>query len=221
MINKILESAREAVADVRDGATLLVAGFGESGYAGHLMQAIVEQGNKDFTVVSNNAGYHDEGLAKLIRLGRVRKLICTFPNYPAATAFRKCYLAGEIELELVPQGTLVERIRAAGAGLGGFFTRTGADTDLAEGKETRIIDGELFVFEKPIHGDFALLRGNKGDRWGNVTYWRAQRNYNPVMAMAAGVAIAEVAELVPLGDLDPDAIVTPGTFIDRVVVCPA
>ena len=221
MINKIVESAREAVVDIRDGSTLLVAGFGEAGYAGHLMDAILEQGTKDLTVVSNNAGYNDQGLARLIELGRVRKLVCTFPNYSAATAFRKRYLAGEIELELVPQGTLVERIRAAGAGVGGFFTPTGAETDLSKGKETRLIDGELHVFEKPIRGDFALLRGNKADRWGNMTYWRAQRNYNPVMAMAADVAIAEVAEVVPLGDLDPDVIVTPGTFIDRVVACPA
>ena len=221
MINKILDTAREAVADIRDGATLLVAGFGESGYAGQLVGAIVDQGTKDLTIVSNNAGYHDEGLAKLIDLGRVRKLICTFPNYAGATAFRKRYLAGEIELELVPQGTLVERIRAAGSGLGGFFTPTGAETDLAKGKETRVIDGEVYVFEKPIRGDFALLRGNKADRWGNMTYWRAQRNYNPVMAMAADIVVAEVAELVQLGDLDPDIIVTPGTFVDRVVVCQA
>lgn len=221
MINKILDSARAAVADMRDGDTVLVGGFGESGFAAQLVQAVIDQGTSELVVVSNNAGYHDYGLAELIGLGRVRKLICTFPNYSAGGAFRKRYLAGEIELELVPQGTLVERIRAGGAGLGGFFTPTGAETDLARGKDTRVIDGVVHVFETPIRGRFALICGDKADRWGNMTYWRSQRNYNPVMAMAADVTVAQVRQIVPLGDLDPDIIITPGTFVDRVVACGA
>ena len=217
MINKIVESARVAVADIRDGATLLVAGFGESGYAGQLVSAIVDQGTKDLTIVSNNAGYHDEGLAKLINLGRVRKLVCTFPNYAGATAFRKRYLAGEIELELVPQGTLVERIRAAGAGLGGFFTPTGAETELAKGKETRVINGRNYVLEYPIFGDVALIKAEKGDRWGNLVYRKAARNFGPIMASAAKCAVAQVYDIVDLGELDPEVIVTPGIYVQRVV----
>ncbi len=220
MINKVVESAMTAVADVRSGSTILVGGFGEAGSPATLLQALIEQGATDLTMVSNNVGYDDYGLAALIARGRVRKMICAFPNYAAGIAFRNRYLAGQIELELVPQGTLVERMRAAGAGLGGFFTPTGAETELSAGKETRVIDGVVQVLERPLKGDYALIRGKVADRWGNLTYWRAQRNFNPIMAMAATTTIAEVSEIVPLGAIDPDVIITPGLFIHRVTVCP-
>jgi len=216
VINKIVEDPRAAVSDVRSGSTILVGGFGEAGSPECLLQALVEQGATDLIVVANNVGYSDYGLAALIAQGRVRKMICTFPNYAGGIAFRNRYLAGQIELELVPQGTFVERIRAAGAGLGGFFTPTGAETELAEGKETRVIDGVVQVFEHPLKGDYALLRGQVADRWGNMTYWRAQRNFNPIMAMAATTTIAEVSEIVPLGNIDPDVVITPGLFVHRI-----
>lgn len=218
MINKLMDGAAAALADVPDGATILVAGFGESGCADHLLEVLLAQGAKDLTLVSNNVGYHDYGMGALIGRGRVRKMISTFPNYAGATAFRERFLAGTIELELVPQGTLAERIRAGGAGLGGFFTPTGAETDLAAGKEARVIDGVPHVFEKPIWADYAFIRARTADRWGNLRYWRSQRNYNPMMATAAKVTIAEVDEVVPLGDIDPDLIHTPGVFVHRMVL---
>lgn len=221
MIDKVVESAMAAVADVRSGSTILVGGFGEAGHPDNLLEALIERGVKDLTMVCNNVGYHDYGLAGLIARGRVRKMICTFPNYAGGIAFKKRYLAGEIELELVPQGTLAERMRAGGAGLGGFFTPTGAETELSEGKETRMIDGTVHVFERPLKGDYALIRGLVADRWGNLTYWRTQRNFNPVMAMAGTTTIAEVDKIVPLGSIDPDVIITPGLFVQRVTACPA
>jgi 3-oxoadipate CoA-transferase alpha subunit len=221
VIDKLAASALDAVADVRSGSTVLVGGFGEAGQPDNLLEALVERGVTDLTMVCNNVGRHDYGLASLIARGRVRKMICTYPSYPEASAFKKRYLDGDIELELVPQGTLVERMRAAGAGLGGFFTPTGAETELARGKELREIDGVVQVLERPLKGDFALVRGMAADRWGNLTYWRAQRNFNPIVAMAGGTTIAEVDRIVPLGSLDPDAIVTPGVFVQRVTACPA
>lgn len=221
MIDKVVESAMAAVADIPDGATILVGGFGEAGCPDNLLRALIEQGATDLTLVSNNVGYHDHDLAGLISRGRVRKMICTFPSYPGGAAFRKRYLAGEIELELVPQGTLAERMRAGGAGIGGFFTSTGAETELAAGKDTRVIDGVAQVLEQPLKGDYALIRGKVADRWGNLTYWRTQRNFNPIMAMAARTTIAEVDEIVPLGAIDPDAVITPGIFVRRLVACPA
>ena len=218
MINKLMDGASAALKDVPDGATILVAGFGEAGCADHLLDMLLVQGATDLTLVSNNVGYHDYGMGALIGQGRVRKVISTFPNYPAATAFRERFLASKIELELVPQGTLAERIRAGGAGIGGFFTPTGAETDLAAGKEPRVIDGVPHVFEKPLRADYAFIRARTADRWGNLRYWRSQRNYNPVMATAARVTIAEVDEIVPLGDIDPDLIHTPGVFVHRMVL---
>lgn len=221
MIDKVVDGVEAAVADIRSGSTILVGGFGEAGSPTNLLQALIEQGATDLTLVSNNVGYDDEGMAALIARGRVRKMVCTFPNYTGAVAFRKRYLANEIELELVPQGTLVERMRAAGAGLGGFFTPTGAETELSKGKETRLINEVVQVFENPLKGDYALIRGHLADRWGNLTYWRAQRNFNPIMAMAAAMTIAEVDEIVPLGTIDPDVVITPGLFVHRVTACPA
>lgn len=220
MINKIVADLAEAVQGIPDGATILVGGFGEAGAPDNLVHALIEQGARELTVVSNNCGYHNHGLGRLIRERRVRKMIVSFPNYPAATAFRELYLSGQIELELVPQGTISERLRAAAAGLGGFYTPTAAHTELAAGKETRVINGRTYVFELPLHADYALVRADRADRWGNLVYRRASRNFNPVMAMAARTTIAEAATLVNLGDLDPDQIHTPGAFVDRVVICP-
>ncbi len=217
MINKALASCSEAVKNVFDGATVLVGGFGEPGVPGRLIEALRQRGVGNLVIVHNGAGYHDFGLAALISDGRVRKLIASFPNYPSATAFRNRYLKGEIELELVPQGTLVERIRAAGAGLGGFYTRTGVGTELGAGKEIRVIDGEEYVFEKPLHADFALVKADQADRLGNLSYRYAMRNFNPIMATAAKTVIAEVEKLVPVGTLSPDQIHTPGIFVDHVV----
>jgi 3-oxoadipate CoA-transferase, alpha subunit len=217
VIDKTVASCREAVKDVFDGATILVGGFGHAGVPGRLVEALREQGAKDLTIVHNGSGPGEHGVSGLFQEGRVRKLMATFINRAKASAFRDRYLKGEVELELVPQGTLAERIRAAGAGLGGFFTPTAAGTDLAKGKETRVIDGRTYVFEKPLHADFALLKAYRGDRLGNLCFRYAMRNFNPVMATAAKVVIAEVDELVPVGELPPDSIHTPGIFVDRVV----
>lgn len=220
MINKVYSSLAEIVADVQDGVTIMVGGFGEAGAPDNLMHALVDQGASDLTIISNNVGYYDRGLGQLIAAGRVRKVIVSFPNYEAAVAFRNLYLSGKIELELVPQGTLSERIRCAAAGLGGFYTPVGAGTELATGKETREIDGRLYVLEKPLSADFAFIRAKRADRWGNLVYWRAGRNFNPIMAMGARTTVAEVDEIVPLGALDPDQIHTPSVFVDRVIACP-
>lgn len=217
MIDKRVKTLEDAVAGVRDGSTVLVAGFGIVGVADHLLEALHDQGAKDLTIVANNSGNGDYGLARLINSGRVRKVICSYPRSGDYSAFLKAYKAKSLELELVPQGTISERMRAAAAGLGGFFSPVSAHTKLAEGKETREIDGRLHVFEKPLRGDVALLKANKADRWGNLTYLKSARNFNPVMAMAAELAVVEVDEIVELGSLDPEAVVTPGVFIDRVV----
>jgi 3-oxoadipate CoA-transferase, alpha subunit len=217
MIDKVVASCEAALADVSDGATILIGGFGTAGLPNELTDALIARGVRELTIVNNNAGNGDRGLAALIGAGRVRKIVCSFPRQADSWHFDRAWRAGTIELELVPQGNLAERIRAAGAGIGGFFTPTGYGTELARGKETRVIDGRGYVFELPIHADFALIKAERGDRWGNLTYRKTARNFGPVMAMAAKVTVATVHELVPLGGLDPEAIVTPGIFVQRVV----
>jgi 3-oxoadipate CoA-transferase alpha subunit len=217
MIDKIVDSCEAAVADVPDGATVMIGGFGTAGLPNELTEALIAQGARELTIVNNNAGNGDSGLAALIAKGRVRKIICSFPRQVDSHHFDREYRAGRLELELVPQGNLAERIRAAGAGIGGFFTPTGYGTELARGKETREIDGRGYVFETPIHADFALIKAERGDRWGNLTYRMTARNFGPVMAMAARVTVATVHEVAALGALDPEAIVTPGIFVQRVV----
>jgi 3-oxoadipate CoA-transferase alpha subunit len=217
MIDKIVASCEAALADVPDGAAIMIGGFGTAGLPNELIDALIAQGAKELTIVNNNAGNGDTGLAALIAAGRVRKIVCSFPRQADSWHFEREYRAGRLELELVPQGNLSERIRAAGAGIGGFFTPTGYGTELAKGKETRLIDGRGYVLEAPIHADFALIRAERGDRWGNLTYRKTARNFGPVMAMAAKVTVATVHEVVALGELDPEAIVTPGIFVQRVV----
>ena len=217
MIDKLVGSAAEAVAEVRDGATILVGGFGTAGMPIVLIDALIAQGAKDLTIVSNNAGNGDTGLAALLATGRVRKVVCSFPRQTDSWVFDGLYRAGKIELEVVPQGNLAERIRAAGAGIGAFYCPTGYGTLLAGDRETRRINGRDYVLEFPIHADVALIKAYKGDRWGNLVYRKTARNFGPVMAMAAQMTIAEVNEVVPLGALDPEVIVTPGIFVERLV----
>jgi 3-oxoadipate CoA-transferase alpha subunit len=218
VIDKRVKSLAEAVAGVKDGSTVLVAGFGDVGIPNPLIEALQAQGAKDLTIVSNNAGNGDYGLARLITSGHVRKIICSFPRSGDYGGFVEAYKAGRIELELTPQGTISERMRAAGVGLGGFFSPVGAGTKLGEGKETRTIDGKLYVFEKPLRGDVALIKAHKADRWGNLTYRKSARNFNPIAAMAADLTIVQAEEYVELGTLDPETVVTPGIFVDRVVI---
>ncbi len=217
MINKIVPSLEAAVADIRDGSTILIGGFGGAGMPSALMSALIAQGAKDLTVVNNNAGNGDTGLAALIAAKQVRKIICSFPRQADSGHFDKAYRSDELELELVPQGTLAERIRAAGAGIGAFFTPTAFGTQLAEGKETRRIGDRDYVLELPIHADYALIKADRGDRWGNLTYRMTARNFGPIMASAAKCTIAQVRETVELGELDPESVVTPGIFVKRVV----
>ena len=217
MINKICPSLRDAVADIKDGSTVLVSGFGGAGMPNALIDALIEQGAKELTIVSNNAGSGETGLSALLREGRVRKVMCSFPRQADSHHFDTLYRAGKLELEVVPQGNLAERIRAAGAGIGAFFTPTGYGTLLAEGKESRTIDGRNYVLEYPIHADVALIKALAGDRWGNLIYRKAARNFGPVMATAAKCTIAQVDRIVELGELDPEAIVTPGIYVKRVV----
>jgi len=220
MVNKIVASARAAVADIADGSTIMIGGFGTAGMPSELIDALIEQGARNLTIVNNNAGNGDTGLAALLAAKRVRKIICSFPRQVDSHVFDALYRAGEIELELVPQGNLAERIRAAGAGIGAFFTPTGFGTLLAEGKETRAIDGRDYVLEYPIRADFALIKAYQGDRWGNLVYRKTARNFGPIMASAAKCTIAQVREIVNLGDLDPEAVVTPGIFVSRLVEIP-
>lgn len=217
MIDKIAPSLQAALADVADGATVLVGGFGTAGQPNELLAALIEQGARELTIVCNNAGNGDEGLAALLAQGRVRKMVCSFPRQADSWHFDRLYRAGRIELELVPQGNLAERLRAAGAGIGGFFTPTGYGTELARGKETRVIDGKGYVLESPIHGDLALVKAERGDRWGNLVYRQAARNFGPVMAMAARKTVATVHEIAGLGELDPEAVVTPGIYVSQIV----
>lgn len=217
MIDKQLDSPAAALRDVPDGATVMIGGFGTAGLPDELIRALLDQGARELVVVNNNAGNGDTGLAALLAAGRVRKIICSFPRQADSHHFDALYRSGRIELELVPQGNLAERIRAAGAGIGAFFTPTGYGTALAEGKETRIIDGRGQVLEYPIHADFALIKAECGDRWGNLSYRMTARNFGPIMAMAAKTTVASVHELLPLGGLDPEQIVTPGIFVQRLV----
>jgi 3-oxoadipate CoA-transferase alpha subunit len=217
MIDKGVASADAAVADIRDGAAIMIGGFGTAGMPDELIEALIARGVGDLIIINNNAGNGETGVAALIREERVRKIICSFPRQSDSHHFDAAYRSGRIELELVPQGNLAARIQAAGAGLGGIFTPTGFGTLLAEGKETRNIDGTDFVLEYPIKADFALIKAHKGDRWGNLVYRKTARNFGPIMAMAAKTTIAQVSEIVPLGMLDPEAVVTPGIFVQRVV----
>lgn len=217
MMNKITRSMAEAIGGIRDGDTVMCGGFGSSGVPFNLIDALLDHGVRDLTIIANNAGVGETGLSKLLRENRLRKVICSYPRSPGSIWFERRYEEKAIELELVPQGTLAERMRAAGAGLGGFLTPTGYGTQLAEGKRTEVIDGVGYVFEQPLAADVALLRAKQGDRWGNLTFHTAARNFNPVMATAARTVIVEVGQVVELGDLAPDIIVTPGIFVDHII----
>ena len=217
-MNKVLNNAIEAVSMIPDGATILMGGFGLCGVPENLIKALYERGTTNLTVVSNNAGVDDVGIGMLLKSRRVKKMIASYVG--ENQEFERQFLSGELDVELVPQGTLAERIRAGGAGIGGFYTPTGAGTLIAEHKETRVIDGRQYVLEPPIRGDFAFVRAFRGDRLGNLVYRKTARNFNPVMATAARVTIAEVEELVEPGRLDPDAVVTPGIFVKRIFQAP-
>ena len=217
MVNKIVPGLREALAGIHDGATIMIGGFGNAGMPRELIDGLIDQGATDLTIVNNNAGNGDTGLAALLAARRVKKIICSFPRQADSYVFDGLYRSGDLELELTPQGNLAERIRAAGAGVGAFFSPTGYGTLLAEGKETRLINGKNYVLEYPIHADFALIKALKADRWGNLVYRKAARNFGPIMAMAAKCTIVQVDQVVELGELDPEAIVTPGIFVQRVV----
>ena len=217
MIDKLCSSTADALQGVADGDTVMIGGFGGAGQPNELIDALIAQGARDLTIVNNNAGNGKTGLAALLKAGRVRKIICSFPRQADSQVFDGLYRSGKLELELVPQGNLAERIRAAGAGIGGFFSPTGYGTDLAKGKETREIDGRMYVLESPIRADVALIKAERGDRWGNLVYRKTARNFGPIMAMAARVTIASVHDVVALGALDPEHVVTPGIFVQRVV----
>ncbi len=218
MIDKRVKSLADAVQGIKDGSTILVGGFGTSGRPNELLAAVLELGTREITVVANNATIGTDIIGDLMRARRIRKVVCSFPRgLYGKTIFDELYASGEVELELVPQGTLAERIRAGAAGIGGFFTKTAAGTELAKGKETRLINGKEYVFEHPINGDVALIKARQGDRWGNLVYHRGARVNNPVMAGAAKLTIAQVNEIVELGVLDPEHIVTPGVYVDRLV----
>jgi 3-oxoadipate CoA-transferase alpha subunit len=217
MIDKFMASPGAALADVPNGATIMIGGFGNAGMPSALIDALIEQGARDLTIVNNNAGNGDAGLAALLKAKRVRRILCSFPRQTDSWHFDALYKAGEIELELVPQGTLAERIRAAGAGIGGFYTPTAFGTRLAEGKETRRFGGRDYVLEYPIHADYALIKAQRADRWGNLVYRKSARNFGPIMAAAAKCTVVQVTEAAELGALDPEAIVTPGIFVKRIV----
>jgi 3-oxoadipate CoA-transferase alpha subunit len=217
LINKIVATVQDAVSGVADGSSILVSGFGGAGLPLALLDALLESGAKNLTIVSNNAGNGGVGIAKLVLARRVKKMVCSFPRQPESGAFDDLYRAGEIELELVPQGTLAERIRAGGAGIGGFFTPTGYGTELGEGKEVKVIDGVHQVFEKAIKADVALIKAELADRYGNLIYHGTARNYGPVMATAAACTVVQVSRIVPLGSLNPEHVVTPGVYVQRVV----
>ena len=217
MINKVITSIAAALADIRDGSTIMIGGFGGAGQPTELIDGLIAQGARNLTVVNNNAGNGETGLAALLKAGQVRKIICSFPRQADSQIFDGLYRSGKLELELVPQGNLAERIRAAGAGIGAFFSPTGYGTELAKGRETREINGRMYVLEMPIHADVALIKAETGDRWGNLVYRKAARNFGPIMASAARVTVASVHNIVELGALDPEAVVTPGIFVQRIV----
>ena len=220
MIDRRVPNMASALAGVRDGSTVLVGGFGEAGNPTELLHALIDQGAKDLTVVNNNAGNGELGLAALLAARRVRRIICSYPRGSHSQVFNRLYSAGEIELELTPQGTLAERIRAGGSGIGAFFKPTGAGTDLARGKETRAIDGRDYVLEPALRGQVALVKAEAADRWGNLVFRKAARNFGPIMCMAADLVIVQVRRIVDVGELDPETIVTPGIFVDRIVEVP-
>ncbi len=220
MIDKRVQSMAEALAGIADGSTILIGGFGSVGQPNALLDGLIEQGAKDLVCVANNAGTGHTGLARLMELGRVRKMVCSFPRSAGSVVFEALYAGGKIELEIVPQGTLAERMRAAGAGIPAFFTATAAGTQLARGKETRTIEGRDYVLEEALHGDVALVEAWQADRWGNLTFRSSGRNFNPVMATAARLTIVQSQHMAELGTLDPEAIVTPGIFVDRVLHLP-
>ena len=217
MIDKRFASIENALAGIRDGSVILVGGFGNAGSPIPLLEALIDQGATDLTIVSNNAGEGDFGLAARMKAGRISKIICSYPRSSGSVIFEELYGQGKIDLEVVPQGTLSERMRAAGAGIGGFYTPTSAGTLLAKGKETREIEGKLHVLELPLKGDVALIKADLADRWGNLTYNKSARNFGPTMAMAADLTIAQVRQIVDLGEISPELVVTPGIFVDRVV----
>jgi 3-oxoadipate CoA-transferase alpha subunit len=217
MIDKRVATAHEAVADISDGATIMVGGFGEAGSPIELLHALIDQGATDLTIVSNNTGSGEVGLAALIKAGRVSKAVCSFPRTANSTVFAELYRSGRIQLELVPQGTLAERIRCGGAGLPAFYTPTGVGTPLAEGKELREFEGKQYVMERGLRADFTLIKARTADVHGNLLYNKTARNFSPIMAMAADTTIVQAADVVDAGDLDPECIVTPGIFVDRVV----
>jgi 3-oxoadipate CoA-transferase alpha subunit len=221
MIDKFMATAGAALADVPDGATIMIGGFGNAGMPSALIDPLIDQGARNLTIVNNNAGNGDTGLAALLKAKRVRKILCSFPRQVDSWHFDALYKAGEIELELVPQGTLAERIRAAGAGIGGFYTPTAFGTRLADGKETRRIGERDYVLEYPIHADYALVKAQRADRWGNLVYRKSARNFGPIMAAAAKCTVVQVSEAVELGALDPEAVVTPGIFVKRIVLIAA
>ncbi len=220
MIDKIVRSMAEAMAGVPDGATVFIGGFGAVGQPNALIDGLIEHGAKDLVIATNNAGVGRVGLARLMDLGRVRKIICSFPRSSDPVVFESLYRAGKIELEIVPQGTLAARIHAAGAGIPLFFTPTGVGTKMAMGKETREIDGRMYVAEKALHGDVALVEAWEADRWGNLTYRKSGRNFNPVMAMGAALTIVQAQHIRALGEIDPDQVHTPGIFVSRVLHVP-
>ena len=217
MISKIVPDLEAALAGIQDGAVVLIGGFGGAGQPHELIDGLIVQGAKELTIVCNNAGSGDTGIAALLASGQVRRVVCSFPRQADSYVFDRLYRAGKVELELVPQGTLAERIRAGGAGIGGFFTRTAVGTELAEGKEIRHIDGDDYILESPIKADVAIIKAYRADRWGNLVYRKTARNFGPIMATAAKLTIAQVSDIVELGELDPEAIVTPGAYVKRVV----
>jgi 3-oxoadipate CoA-transferase, alpha subunit len=217
MLDKRVSTLADSVAGIRDGAVILIGGFGNAGIPVELIDALIDQGARDLTVVANNAGAGRTDIAKLLATGRVRKIVCSYPRSAGSVVFEELFSAGKIELELVPQGTLSERMRAAGAGIGGFFTPTAAGTKLGEGKETRVIDGRAHVLEGPLRGDVALIKAETADRWGNLTFRLSARNFAPTMAMAADLTVVQARRIVDLGGIDPEQVVTPGIFVDRIV----
>lgn len=217
MINKVFTSIQDALSDIQDGATIMIGSFGMAGMPNELIDALISHGARELTIVNNNAGNGDTGLAALLKAGQVKKVICSFPRQNDSYVFDELYLNGKIELEVVPQGNLAERIRAAGAGIGAFYTPTGYGTQLGAGKETRKINNKDYILEYPIHADFSLIKAEKADRWGNLVYRKTARNFAPIMAMAAACTIVQTQDVVDLGALDPEAIITPSIFVQRVV----
>lgn len=220
MINKQVPSLAAAVADIGDGATIMVGGFGPPGQPVELIEALLESGARNLTIINNNAGAGGDAIGELFAAKRVSKVICSFPKAIGSTIFDELYLAGEIELDLVPQGTLAERIRAAGAGIAGFYTRTGYGTELTDGREVKEFNGEMYVLEEALYADFALVRAHQADPHGNLVFRKTARNFGPIMCTAAATTIVEASEIVPLGSLNPEHIVTPGIYVDRIVAVP-